>query len=238
MSEVAKIAFALFGLNGLFLLSVVVFLYFWVTLRLRASIENEYKQEQQKLEQQNAEKLEAHKNSLNHQSQLALKEFESRMSERNIKLSEVFKSQADVIVTVYRNLLELQHATGYFVAASGGMSEEGQEQRAWNVWVEAQNKMVKHFTENEIYIRPSTVETIKTLNFKLKATVLAQRSINNQQQYSSATTNRERRIEIVNKIYQEIAAYENEIEGLLTALKKDFHELLGFPIETDKEKGK
>jgi hypothetical protein len=177
-------------------------------------------------------KFEEYKQKLKSESDKELmqltKDLDSKATERNIKLSEVFKTQADVITDIYRNLLELKDKTRYFVAVSG-VSEDGQEQQTLQSWVDSRNKTIKHFEENEIYIRPATSEIIQILFFKLKATVLAQKSINTQQS-SYATTNRDQRIVILNKIHQEIATYEKEIEELLKALKKDFHELLGFPF--------
>ena len=98
-----------FTWNGLFLLGVVAVLYFWVTLRLKGAIESEYKQKQQELERQNAEKLEAYRNSLNHRSEIALAkltaDLELKASERNIKLKSIFVKQADTVVTFYQRLV-------------------------------------------------------------------------------------------------------------------------------------
>jgi hypothetical protein len=73
---------------------------FWHVImnRITASVKSQYDKE-----------LESHIDSLRHKTELALKEFEAKANERNIKLSETFDTQAKVIVNIYQKLTALYY---------------------------------------------------------------------------------------------------------------------------------
>ena len=227
MSDIVKIALGLFGLNGLFLLGIIVFLYFWITVRLKASIENEYNKKQQELERQNAEKLESYKNTLNHQSEIALAKLTAELglkaSEKNIKLTTLFEKQAEVVATTYKYLAEL-HRTLELIILNRSKADVEVGEALSKQLDDSKRNFNKYFLEHKLYIPSETAEAV--LDFAHKV------------------TDTKRQLDLYDK---KPAQYENaallldlysslngEIPRLLELLENEFRNILGLSIPTKK----
>ena len=197
--------------------------------------ENEYKKKQQELERQNAEKLETHKNSLNHQSELAITQLRAQLelkaSERNIKLTTVFEDQAKVIVTLYGKLLPMLDAAEDYTMLIKDSDQQNRIDKL-KTFAERCNDYFDYFRPNRIYLPQTTSKQANELTGTLVKLVNKYHMTEKLLKLQPLT---EPGLESLNKLDEQVEAMQASISPLLLTLETEFQKILGFPMP-EKEK--
>ena len=158
------------------------------------------------------------------------KDLELKAQERNIKLAEVFKTQANVIETVFKNLLALRAATETFRMTSNLTPFQDREKALMDCITGLKN-FENHFNPNEIYVPTEVAEKIKKFAKALRDIFINHHVIDQMEAHPKPTAMSERyMLERIDKVYQKVMEIELQIAPLLSELKKDFQQILGFPM--------
>jgi hypothetical protein len=173
-------------------------------------------------------KLEAYKDKLKAESDKELlqltKDLELKASERDIKLTKVFQTQAEVISKTYRLLLELQ---GAYTNLKYDLRPDSRQPNA-DCFRAKVNECIAYYYPNAIYIPHRTgekignfIQTLNTAKVHLEFAYF-DHSLN-------LTTEQKQ------ESRKEFDALDKSIPDLLGTLKGDFQQILGFPI-SDKQR--
>jgi hypothetical protein len=184
-------------------------------------------------------KLEAYKDRLKSESARELlqltKDLELKASERNIKLAQVFQTQADVVTTVYKQLLALQNATENLRGVAM-VSEHPNKIELGDALGKANREFADYFFPNEIYLPKETANKIHKFALMLKRTLHDQYFASLLERHPSPNPASEpAREESIRRRYESLDKMEMEIPELLNSLKDDFQNILGVPIQRKSE---
>ena len=208
MSELIKIIIASAGFSAMFSAAIIWLFKSWISERLKNAIAHEY-----------AQKLETHKAQLQAASGIELEQLKSKLqiaaSERNIKLTTVFETQAEVVATTYKNLIILRD--NVFAAV---ISSPVTDEKAAHAIEESRRMFYVHFLQHEIYIPKATAKAVLDFAQKLYS-AKAQYECHMRQPPNPQTASQLQ--DTLNTLYK-------EIPRLLELLKDDFQKILGFPL--------
>lgn len=183
---------------------------FWKVImnRVTASVKSRYDKE-----------LETHIDALRHKTDLALKDFEAKANERNIKLTGIFTKQADTIVTTHHNLVLLYRAFQRSTEALGLENNEKQERH--EALTTAYNKFASEFTPNQIYIP-------RTARLKIDEFVYTLESIARQNKmFESFLTLRTNNEDVIKRFETKIDLLTVQLPNLWQQVEAEFEKLLG-----------
>lgn len=201
------------GLSVL-LASAVIFLgKSWITQRLKSAIQHEYDQ-----------KLETHKAQLKAQSDIEIEKLKSYLqivrAEHNIKLSEVFKKQAEILQESYQKLGELN------IARQMAIDETTESGRVIiQKYLGLSEKFRNYFYNNQLYLPDEVAFHVNSFLTKIEHWRLRFEHLS-----AIAMTNPLRTQEddkAIGEVIQEVANLDGEISSIRVSIHHAFQELLG-----------
>lgn len=218
MSDLAKIILSSAGFSAVFSWAIIWLFKSWISERLKNAIRHEYEEKIKAIEHEYAQKLQKYSTELRHQSELTLKEFEAKVSERNIKLTRVFARQADTVVKTYQMLVKQNMAIYQMIIMKGSKRLTPEEIENVNM---LRREFYEYFSLNKIYLPQDTAKRIteleQTQNLQHLRFTLCVEALPNSPERSN----------------EQLAIYDKlnkDIPELLRLLEEDLQRILGFPI--------
>lgn len=137
------------------LIAALVFLFkSWISERLKNAIKHEYDQ-----------KLEAHKATLQRDTEIAIEKLKSRLNlvalEHSVKFSRLDSKRADTVEKIYSLLVRFHRSTHIFVSVAGYGNQSKEEEL--NVAKESLSDLMRYFLDHQIYLPQDLCDQIQLL---------------------------------------------------------------------------
>jgi len=164
---------------------------------------------------------------LKNESELALKEFEAKISERHVKLTGIHPKQMEIVADTYGKLLALYNALEAFSAGLFGDDPD------------TKSKVVDAaYKEFSIFYYPKAIYLPKTAVSKVAALSLAADNLARTLNQIHTLDKMERTVplqETINKLYEKKPTLERAFGDCYIAVVNEFQFVLGVATESDQE---
>jgi hypothetical protein len=182
-------------------------------------------------------KLEAYKDKLKAESDKELlqltKDLELKASERNIKLTEIFTKQANVVVETYSYIVTTEHLVELAHGLLRYLNHETHDHLSQLSGINktAHDVFQKSFKVNRIYLPKHTAKQMDSYLATISELLSKSSLIAGLTPIAKANNWQSQ----IDELHAEVQQLEKEIPVLLETLEDDFQRILGFPMP-DKEK--